>query len=98
MVLFHSCTFYFLCILNINQFAKNEKELETLIETIRIFSQDVGMGFGMIIMWSRKRQITEGIELSNQERIRRFRERENYKFLAILKADTIKQAKMKEKK
>ena len=26
--------------------AKNEKELDTLIETIRIYSQDIGMKFG----------------------------------------------------
>ena len=30
---------------DIKIFAKNEKELETLIQTIRIFSQDIGMGF-----------------------------------------------------
>ena len=27
--------------------AKNEKELETFIQTIRIFSQDLGMEFGL---------------------------------------------------
>ena len=39
--------------------AKNEKELETLIQTGRIYSQDIGMEFGqencaMKIMRSRK--------------------------------------------
>ena len=32
---------------DIKLFAKNEKELETLIHTIRIYSQDIGMGFGI---------------------------------------------------
>ena len=28
-------------------FAKNEKELETLIQTVRIYNRDIGMGFGI---------------------------------------------------
>ena len=32
---------------NIKVFAKNEKELETLIQTIRIYIQDIGMEFGI---------------------------------------------------
>ena len=39
----------------------------------------------------------EGIELPNQEKIKMLREKETYKYLGILEADTIKQAKMKEK-
>ena len=37
-----------------------------------------------------KRQTMEGIELPNQERIRTFGEKENYKYLGILEVDTIK--------
>ena len=49
-------------------FAKNEKELETLIQAASIYSQDRKMGCGiekyaMLIMKSGKRQMTEGIEL-----------------------------------
>ena len=50
------------------QSAKNEKELETLIQPMKEYSQDSGIEFGMLILWSEKRQITEGIELSNQEK------------------------------
>ena len=32
---------------DIKLFSKNEKELETLIHTIRIYSQDIGMEFGI---------------------------------------------------
>ena len=32
---------------DIKLFAKNEKELETLHHTIRIYSQDIGMEFGI---------------------------------------------------
>ena len=48
-------------------------------------------------MKSGKRQMTEGIELPNQEKIRTLGEKETYKYLAILEADTIKHVEMKEK-
>ena len=53
---------------DIKRFAKKEKELETLIQTVRIYRQDIGMEFGKekYAMKSRKRQITERIELPTQ--------------------------------
>ena len=59
-------------IYKIKIFAKNKKELETLIQTIRIYSQDIGMEFGiekcaMLIMKSVKRETAEGTELANQK-------------------------------
>ena len=48
-------------------------------------------------MKNRKREIAEGLELQSQECVRSLGEKENYKYLGILEADTIKQAKMKEK-
>ena len=50
-----------------------------------------------LIIKSRKIQITEGKELLNQERIRTLVGKEDYNYLRILEADTIKQAYMKEK-
>ena len=38
---------YFMYMDDIQIFAKKKKELETLIQTIRIYSQDIGMGFGL---------------------------------------------------
>ncbi len=83
-------------------FAKNEKELETLIQAVRIYSDDIEMEFNiekqaMLIMKSGKQQMTEGIELPNQEKIRTLGEKETYKYLGILEADIIKHAEMKEK-
>ena len=49
-------------------------------------------------MRSRKKQITEDIELPNQEKIRTLGEKEIYKYLGKLEADTIKQVEMKKKK
>ena len=48
-------------------------------------------------MKSGKRHLTNGMELLNQEKIRTFGEKETYKYLGILEADTIKQVEMKEK-
>ena len=82
--------------------AKNEKELETLIHTVRIYSQDIGMEFGiekcaLLVMKSGKWHLTDGIELPNQDKIRTLAENETYKYLGILEADTIKQVEMKNK-
>ena len=87
---------------DIKLFAKNEKELKTLIHIIRIYSQDIGMEFGIekcakVVIKSGKRHMTDGMELSNQDKIRKLGENETYKYLGILVADTIKQVEMKDK-
>ena len=51
----------------------------------------------MLIMKSGKRETVEGIELQNQENIITVGEKENHKYLGILKAETIKQKETKEK-
>ena len=86
---------------DIRLFAKNEKELETLIYAVKIYSQDIGMEFGiekcaMPVMKSGKRHMTVGMELPNRDRIRTLEEKETYKYLDILEADTIKQVQMKD--
>ena len=60
---------------DINLFAKNEKELETLIHAVRIYSQNIGMEFGiekcaMLVIKSGKRHMSDGMELPNQDKIR----------------------------
>ena len=87
---------------DIKLFAKNEKELETLIHTVRIYSQDIGMEFGiekcaLLVIKSGKRHLTDGIELPNQDKIRTLAENETYKYFGILEAVTIKQVEMKDK-
>ena len=87
---------------DIKLFPKNEKKLEILIHTIRIYSQDIGMEFCiercvLLARKSGKRQLTDGIELPNQDKIRTLAEKETYKYLGIIEADTIKQVEMKNK-
>ena len=74
---------------------KNEKELEPLTHVVRIPNQGIEMELGiekcaMQIMKSRKRHLTEEFELPNQEQIRTLKEKERYKYLGKLEADTIK--------
>ena len=52
----------------------------------------------MLVMKSRKRHLTDGMELSNQDKVRTPGEKKMYKYSGILEADTIKQVEMKEKK
>ena len=80
----------------------NEKEVETQIHTVRIYSRDIGMEFGiekcvMLVMKSGKWQLTDGMALPNQGKIKTLAENETYKYLGILEAGTIKQVEMKEK-
>ena len=81
---------------DIKHFAKNEKKkMEILIHTVRIYSRDIGMGFGIekctiLVMKSGKGQLTDGMELPNKDKIKMLAENETYKYLDILEADTIK--------
>ena len=75
---------------DIKLFAKNERELETLIQTVRIYSQDIGKEFGiekcaLLVMKSERRNMTEGIELQNQEKIWTLGKKEIYKYQAEIK-------------
>ena len=43
---------------DIKLFAENEKEFKTLIHTVRIYRQDIGMEFGIENVSNKKRQMT----------------------------------------
>ena len=87
---------------DIKLFAKNKNEQETLTLAVRIYTQDIGMEFGiekcaMLLMKRRKWHQTNGMELPNLDNIRSLGEKKTDKYLGILEADSIKQVKMKEK-
>ena len=68
----------------IKLFAKKEKELETLIQTVRIYKQDRGIEFGkgkcaMQVMKSGKRHLTER---PNREIMKTLAEKETYKYFS----------------
>ena len=64
---------YLMYMVDIKLFAKNEKELETLIHAVRIYSQDIGREFGIekcaiLAMKSGKRHLLEnGTAKSSQD-------------------------------
>ena len=87
---------------DIKLLAKIVWERETLIHAVRIYSQDREMEFGiekctMLVMKKRKRHLIDGMELTNQDKIRTLTGNETYKHLGILEAETIKQVEMKDK-
>ena len=87
---------------DIKLFAKNEKELKTQIHEVKLYSQDIRIESdiekcAMLVIKSSKRHLSHGIEVPNQDKIRTLGEKETYKCLSILEADTIKQMEMKGK-
>ena len=64
--------------------AKNEKEMDTLIHAVRIYSQDIGIEFGLekwaiLVMKSDKWHRNGVMELPNKETIRTLAEKETDK-------------------
>ena len=87
---------------DIKLFAKNEKELETRIHAVRIYSQDMGMEFGiekctMLVMKSDKQHLTGGMERPNQDKIRTLGDKETYKYLGILELTSSNKWRWKKK-
>ena len=61
--------------IDIKVFTKHEKLMETLIKSMIIYSQDIGIKFSMHIMKIRKRETRDRIDIANQEIIKRERKR-----------------------
>ena len=81
-------------------FAKSENEIDTLVNTVHIFSQDIGMEFGVkkcgVVSLKRGKLIkSNGIELPTGEKIKNVDE-DGYKYLGVIEIDQIKQKEMKE--
>ena len=53
--------------------------------------------YAILVMKSGKRHLTDGMELTNQNKIKTLGEKETYKYLSILEADISKQLEMKDK-
>ena len=82
-------------------FGKNEKQVDILVKTVRIFSHDIGMEFGIskcaVLIMNRGKLCTcEGIVLSDKQVIRGLQQDDGYKYLGILEADDMKYFGMKE--
>ena len=60
-------------------FAKNENGIDSLVQTVRVFSEDIGMEFGtdkcaLLVIKRGKKVTSEGIELPNNEEIKSLKE------------------------
>ena len=68
---------------DIKLFAKNEKQLEAHIHTVKIYRQDRGITFciekrALLVMKSSKRHLTDGMELRHPYKTRTLGEKETY--------------------
>ena len=76
-------------------FDKTEKQIDVLVNTVRIFSEDIRMGFGIkkcgvLVIKKGRYHHSEGIEMPSQEKIREIDVENGYKYLGVLEADGIK--------
>ena len=81
-------------------YSRSEKGLDSLVQTVRFFSEDIGMEFGtekcaMLVMDKGKIVKSVGIELPNDKVIKSLQEGEIYKYLGILEENKILEQKMK---
>ena len=82
--------------------SRNEEELASLVQTIRIFSKDRGMEFSigkcaMLVIMIKKGKILKsvGIELPDGKAIKSLEEGESYKYIGILETDRFLGEKVK---
>ena len=73
---------------------------DSLVQTVRVFSEDIGMEFGiekcaMLVMEKGEIVRSVGIELPDVKVIKSLQEGESYKYLGILEADKFLKEKMK---
>ena len=73
-------------------YSRNEKRLDSLVQTKRILSEDTWMEFGtekcaMLVIEKRKIVESVGIVLRDGRVIKSLQESESYKYLGILQAD-----------
>ena len=81
-------------------FGRNEDQIDSLVQTVFIFSKDFGMEFGLkkcgVVILKREGKLVkfDGIHLPNQEIMKEVDEN-GYTYLGILELDEIKAHKMK---
>ena len=93
---------HLLFINDLKLYAKTEKDLDSLVQTVRIFSDDIGIEFGIdkyAILVLKRGKITkfDGISLPDGRVMKGLIEGAGYKYLGILQADQILCTEIKEK-
>ena len=83
-------------------YTKRASQLDTLIQSVRLFSNDIGMKFGIekcavLVLKRGKLTQSEGITLPGENTIKAMGESEGYKYLGVLEADGMLNDQMKDK-
>ena len=71
-------------------YSRNEKELDSLVQTISVFSKDIGIEFGIekcAMLAIEKRKIVKSVGIELPDGIKSLQEGESYKYLGILEAE-----------
>ena len=74
-------------------YSQSEKGLDSLVQTVRVFSEDIGMEFGIEKCAMLVKSV--GIVLPDGKVIKSLKAGEGYKYLGILEADKFLEEKMK---
>ena len=86
-----------LFIYGLNSYEKDKNQLNFLVNTVQIFSLDIGIdNCGILEMKSGRYEGSEGIKLSDQWKVKEMDVENEYEYLGILKLNRIKDQKMKE--
>ena len=77
-------------------YSRSEKRLDSLAQAVRVFSDDIGMEFGiekcaMLVMEKGKIVKSVGIGLPDGKVIKSLQEGESYKYLGILELDKLEE-------
>ena len=83
-------------------YASNEKSLESLIQTLCVFGNDIGMEFGaekcaVLTIKKGKMANGDGIALPNKTKMKGLKEGDSYTYLGVIQADGMKHHEMKER-
>ena len=86
---------------DLNLFTKSKNQIDPLVQTAHIFSEEIGMQFGIkkcgVLIMERGKVIrTDGIRLPDGQHMKDIDEI-GYTYLGILETDKIKEKEMKEK-
>ena len=81
-------------------YAKSDRGLESLVNTVRVFGQDVGMDFGVtkcakLVDKRGKFSDANAIQLPDGREIKNLERGESYKYLGVLEAVEVQRDKMK---
>ena len=76
-------------------YAETEEELDSLVQTVRVFIEDIGMKFSiekcsMLVMKRGKKVKSDEIKLPEDTVMKALRDGEGYKYLGILQTDDLK--------